>query len=92
MTLQFICIYRVGHPAGWTDDLGIIADRNQYVSSELAGWYALPDHAVNLRDLGWVSTVRQWCNDNLTEYWNIDRAVVYISDYNDATLFKLTWT
>lgn len=90
--LQFHCMYRRGHPAGWTDDLGIIADRNQYISSELAGWYALPRDVVNLRDLKWVRTVRQWCDDNLTGYWNIDRAVVYINDDDDATLFRLTWS
>ena len=37
--------YRCGHPAGWTDDLGIIADKNQWVREELPGWYCyIPIH------------------------------------------------
>ena len=33
--------YRPYRPAGYTDDLGILADRNQWVSTQKPGWYVL---------------------------------------------------
>lgn len=31
--------YRPYRPSGYTDDLGIIADRNQWVPEQVPGWY-----------------------------------------------------
>jgi len=31
-------VWRTGHAAGYTDDLGIIADRNQWMDAEISGW------------------------------------------------------
>lgn len=37
-----ISIYYVerGHPAGWSDDLGIMAPDNVWLDAEYAGWHA----------------------------------------------------
>lgn len=83
MTYQLY--YRRGHPAGYTDDLGIIADRNQWVEEELPGWYCfIPYHKC-------TSALQQWCNEQFREPWSYRRELLWISDDDDATLFNLTW-
>lgn len=82
--------YRRGHPAGYTDDLGIIADRNQWVDEELAGWYC-----YSICGLGFDrerQEMQDWCDQNLKNYWEVNRKCVYISSEDDATLFKLRWS
>lgn len=77
--------YRQGHPAGWTDDLGIIADKNQWVREELPGWYCyIPVHKC-------TSDLQQWCSVQLRKPWSYRREMLWVSDKNDATLFNLTW-
>lgn len=82
--------YDRGHPEGYTDDLGIIADRNQWVNAKLPGWYfSMPSD--------YVDTIYEWCDNNLTGYWTCDHKpalaldTYYICSRSDMTLFKMTW-
>lgn len=83
-----------GNSAGWSDDLGIIADTNQWVQERPAGWYAR-------RYVGngwWVSVrgdqdLRDWCQQNLSSHWEIPPdGYLYMSSEEDVTLFKIAWT
>jgi hypothetical protein len=47
--------YRRGHPAGYTDDLGIIADRNQWVDAVTGGYHS----EVDPQD---YQEIREWCD------------------------------
>jgi hypothetical protein len=85
--------YEQGHPAGWTDDLGIMADRNQWVSEHLDGWYAR-----RYDKSGWWESSRhrtdlvEWCEKNLTGYWEIPSdGYLYMASEEDVMLFKMRW-
>ena len=80
--------YSYGHDEGWTDDLGIIADRNQWVKEELPGWYCCwPDLPAPISDLG------IWCTDNLSGYWKVDEyGRLYLSSDVDLSWFQLKWS
>ena len=83
--------YSYGHPEGFTDDLGIIADRNQYVKEEFPGWYcarsdwqALP---ISRGDL------ECWLIDNLTSGCKIDEyGRIFIPNEQDLNWFILKWS
>lgn len=78
--------YRQGHPAGWTDDLGIIADVNQWVSEELPGWY------VYISDWDDYKELKLWCQEHLSSFWTFGpNRWLWIAVEQDATLFTLTW-
>lgn len=95
MECNWRVIYEHGHPEGWTDDLGIIADRNQWVKELLPGWYA---RQYQRGDRWWESAyhrtdLREWCEKNLTGYWEMPPdGYLYMSSEEDAVLFKLIWT
>ena len=72
-----------GNPAGYTDDLGIIADRNQWIEERSPGWY-LSGHNPE---------VHKWCVEHLTSYefqWT-NPFTSRIDDDKDVMLFKLRW-
>jgi len=74
-----------GHGPGMTDDLGIIADRDQYVEEELPGWYGYipPDM---------VDDVWRWCIDALENRCELIRGgMLRIPDDDDAAMFTLRW-
>ena len=80
--------YTEGHPAGFTDDLGIIADKNQWVDAEIPGWYVFMVKNENTTP----ASIINWCKSNLSEYWFYnEHLMLYISDHDDAMLFKLRW-
>ncbi len=93
MDMSWHISYEEGHPAGWTDDLGIMADRNQWVREVFPGWYACRWAG----DRQWVGmyadqNLRAWCETNLSGYWEIPRdGYVYMSSEEDVMLFKLNW-
>ena len=73
-----------GNEAGWTDDLGIIADRNQRVPYRPQGWY-LVDHSRE---------VHEWCVAKLSSYYILTNGrwpEYYIDDEQDVMLLKLRW-
>lgn len=79
-----------GNPAGYTDDLGIIADRNQWVNERLAGWYTQIPYAQ-------VMEIHEWCEQNLQGYWKLRQGgalerELYMSEEKDVTLFSLRWS
>lgn len=81
--------YEHGNPAGYTDDLGIIADRNQWIPERLPGWYTrVPYHQA--------MEIHEWCERNLQGYWKLRRGgtlerELYMSEEKDVTLFTLRW-
>jgi len=81
--------YYRGNEEGYTEDLGIISDRNQWLPARPAGWYVVPS-------LSKRPEVFEWCKENLKsyrEYRNdsrfMDRVIL---NEKDATLFLLRWT
>jgi hypothetical protein len=77
-------------PAGYTDDLGIIADRNQWVEEVVGGYYSVIDAQDYL-------PMREWCEQNFKHGdWRTDFAggLVYIILQNekDVAWFMLRWS
>lgn len=81
--------YDRGHPAGFTDDLGIIADRNQWVDERLAGWYTNITKAQS-------TEIFDWCSKNLKHYWNsrvrLTGYELYLSSHKEVTMFILRFS
>ena len=86
--------YSKGHPSGFTDDLGIIADRNQWVCEEIPGWYALlPWRPYRGQDFS-LFEVETWCKENLSGRYHIEvvdshSMKIMISTERDVVLFKM---
>lgn len=78
--------WRNGHPAGYTDDLGIIADRNQWVEAESPGWVS----EIDPQD---YMAIREWCQQTL-QHGDWCTGVYYIILQNDADVawFMLRWS
>ncbi len=73
-----------GNEEGYTDDLGIIADVNQWVPYRPPGWY-LTGHNL---------TVHLWCLRKLRSYQILENKKYpdyYIEDEQDVMLLKLRW-
>ena len=84
--MSYLMHYRRGHPSGYTDDLGILADRNQWVPEEPSGWYCyLPCSRPEFYNIG------QWCSEQLRGPWLLNREMLWIARESEATLFNLTW-
>lgn len=77
--------YSQGHPAGYTDDLGIIADRDQWIDVELPGWYAAATKDFSMQE------VVEWCQSNLEDTWDITHGKIRMSALRDAFLFRMRW-
>lgn len=74
-----------GHPAGYTDDLGIIADRDQWVDEVSPGWYS----AFEPQE---YSAMREWCEKNLKHGdWHFGVHHVILQNDADVTWFMLRW-
>jgi hypothetical protein len=78
-------IWRDGHPAGYTDDLGIIADRNRWVGEVTSGYCS----DVDPQD---YMAMREWCEQNL-KHGDWCTGVYYVILQNDADVvwFMLRW-
>lgn len=83
---EYLLHYRRGHPAGYTDDLGIIADENQWVPEEWSGWYLYLPYGV-----GKHVDIVKWCEENLQGPWQLHQEMLWIARETEATLFNLTW-
>lgn len=78
--------YRRGHPAGYTDDLGIIADKNQWVGEQRAGWVS----DIDPQD---YMGMREWCEQNLEHgTWFTGIYSIFIEREKDVAWFLLRWT
>jgi hypothetical protein len=89
--MKFYAVHEEGYPAGWTDDLGIIADKNTYVTEHLPGWYVYIDPHVPVVNYDILGPIRDWCDDNIKNYWSIGRGHFYFSDEKDLSWFMLKW-
>lgn len=83
--MGFMMYYYEGHPAGWTDDLGIIADRNQYIDAEDSGWYCIVISPNRTKE------IRHWCENTIQNYWNYSNRGFFFAEEQDALLFTLRW-
>ena len=78
-------VWRNGHPAGYTDDLGIIADRNQWVDAEIPGWIS------NIDPQDYVP-MREWCEQNLRNGgWWTGVFYIILQREEDVAWFLLRW-
>ena len=78
--------WRNGHPAGYTDDLGIIADRNQWVKEQKSGWFSDIDPRDHM-------AIREWCEQNVTHgYWYTGDYYLVLEDEKDVAWFLLRWS
>lgn len=78
--------YRRGHPAGYTDDLGIIADENQWVGEQREGWYSDIDPQDYI-------AMHEWCVQNFNPFdWHIGTYHIFIENEKDVAWFMLRWS
>lgn len=78
--------YRRGHPAGFTADLGIIADRNLYVEAVTGGYHS----EVDPQD---YTEMYQWCTQNLRHNdWCMGVYYVILQREEDVAWFMLRWS
>jgi len=78
--------YRRGHPEGWTDDLGIIADRNQWVEEQREGWVSDIDPQDYMK-------MREWCEQYLEHgTWFTGIYYIFIEHEKDVAWFLLRWS
>ncbi len=76
--------YRPYYPSGYTDDLGIIADRNQWVPAQLPGWYVM----VRNHD------VITWLEENGIDYhrpYRSNRNILMFDDRDTVINLKMRW-
>lgn len=78
--------YRCYRPGGYTDDLGIIADRNQWVSEQKPGWYVF----VGRDDYG---DVMEWLSHGSIVFDKMhgDPNMLILDDRNTVTEMMLRW-
>lgn len=78
-------VWRNGNPAGYTDDLGIIADRNQWVEAVSPGWYS----DIDPQDYG---DMREWCKQTLKHGdWCTGPYYIILQNDEDVAWFMLRW-
>jgi len=79
-------VWRNGHPAGYTDDLGIIADRNQWMDAEISGWIS----DIDPQD---YVPMREWCEQNLKHGgWWTGVYYIILQREEDVAWFMLRWS
>ena len=77
--------WRDWRPAGYTDDLGIIADRNQWVE-EVTGGYC---SEIDPQD---YMAIREWCEQNLKHGdWCTGVYYIILQREEDVAWFLLRW-
>ena len=76
--------YRYYRPGGWTDDLGIIADRNQWIQHQPECWHIFFDRHL------WLD-IRDWLDDNNIYHETYFNSVVLFNQ-SDVIMFQLRWS
>jgi hypothetical protein len=72
-------------PAGYTDDLGIIADRNQWVPEVIGGYCSDIDPQE-------YTAMREWCEKNLKHGdWCTGAYYIILQNDADVAWFMLRW-
>lgn len=77
-------VWRDWRPAGYTDDLGIIADRNQWVDEQLPGWYSTVDRNE------WHEML-DWAEENLKGGFAAKSHYFILDSDADVAWFMLRW-
>lgn len=78
--------FRRGNPAGYTDDLGIIADENQWIPAQPSGWQS----DVDPQD---YNAMREWCEQNLKRGdWYTGIYHIFLKNEKDVAWFMLRWS
>ena len=78
--------WRDWRPAGYTDDLGIIADRNQWVQEVTPGWVS----DIDPQD---YMAIREWCEQTLTHGdWATGVYYIILQNEKDVAWFLLRWS
>ena len=79
-------VWRNGNPAGYTDDLGIIADRNQWIPGTKQGWYSDIDPQDYI-------PMREWCEQHLKHGdWCTGVYYIILQNESDVAWFMLRWS
>lgn len=81
MNLQLY--YKPYRPASYTDDLGIIADRNQWVEEQPAGWYVFANVDI-------INPMIRWMRETGVNYKIANKWIIVPTD-GDAAMVKLRW-
>ena len=83
MAMNLQLHYRPYRPSGYTDDLGIIADRNQWVNEQLAGWYVFANIDIIVPMIKWM--VEVGVDFKIKNNW------IIVPKDEDAAMVKLRW-
>ena len=79
-------IWHDWRPAGYTDDLGIIADRNQWVPEVIGGYCS----DIDPQD---YMAMREWCEQNLKHGdWCTGAYYIILQNDEDVAWFMLRWS
>jgi hypothetical protein len=79
-------VWRDWRPAGYTDDLGIIADRNQWVEEVTPGWISDIDPQEYM-------AMHEWCEQNLKHGdWCTGVYYIILQREEDVAWFMLRWS
>lgn len=73
--------YYEGHEEGWTDDMGIIADKNTWLPAMPSGWYIY----------NCSPAIKAWALENLKSCVCSNGSYV-ILDKKEAMLFRIKWS
>lgn len=89
--VNFETKYYGGHESGWTDDLGIIADRNRWVEAVAPGWYC-NFYTIFSTANPHVHAMYTWCKETIKNDWKMLSNGFYFEEEKDAMLFTLKWS
>lgn len=84
--MTYPCVYKPYH---------VYSSGADYVECP-TGWYVYPDELNHGYNGNWFKAhemvfIKKWCQDHLSYDWDITYQWLYISNKEDAILFKLTW-
>ena len=78
-------VWRTGHAAGYTDDLGFTAARGTWIDAEISGWIS----DIDPQDYG---DMREWCEQNLKHSdWCTGVYYIILQREEDVAWFMLRW-
>jgi hypothetical protein len=81
-------VWRTGHPAGYTDDLGFTAARGKISKGDMliSGWIS----DIDPHDYG---DMREWCEQNLKHSdWCTGVYYIILQREEDVAWFMLRWS
>lgn len=82
-------VYEKGYSGGWSDDLGIIADRNVFIPPQRPGWYWRKPWKVTAEMYDWL---RANLGDGPGMTWDVTYDYVRIAIEEYAVMFALRFS